>query len=273
MLIKVIIAGINGRMGKSCARFLLTDPRFKVVAAAGRANAPYAGSDIGHLLGSPKTDILVSMSVEEALATSGGDVLLDLSLAEAALTNSRMALNKGIRCVIGVSGLQDDQLSELAELSQKANTAVLVVPNFSLGAVLMMHWAKQAAQYFQHCEIVETHHTRKIDAPSGTALHTAKKMAEVRQNYNPSQVTEQELLPGARGALLDSGLRIHSQRLPGLISHQQVMFSNAGELLKIEHSGITGDSFHPGVALALEQVMNINSMKIGLEQVMNLTKS
>lgn len=269
--IKVAVAGINGRMGKAFVQAFLNDPVIKIVGAWGRENAGYVGLDIAQVAevaGGGRAGILVSSGFIECVAACAPEVILDLTQAEAAWKTATSAIGKGIRPVIGTSGLSQTHLKELGILAEKNMVGAMVVPNFSVGAVLMMEFARQAGRFIPNVEIVEMHHTQKIDAPSGTATHTANKLAESRNHYNAKRVEEKELMPGARGAVNSSGVRIHSLRLPGMISHQEVLFGSEGELLTIKHDSFNTKCFIEGERMAIQHVMTQKKLVVGLDQIL-----
>jgi 4-hydroxy-tetrahydrodipicolinate reductase len=268
--IKVVIAGINGRMGRASAQAILSNSRFDLVGAFGKSGAKYVGKDINDLIGTPgpaRTGILVSNGIQDAIAGSP-DVLLDFSQAESAYGHAKLAIEHQVHPVVGTSGLSQELVNDLAAIAAKKNIGAMVVPNFSVGAVLMMEFARQAAKHFQNVEIVEMHHTGKIDAPSGTALHTASKIASTEGRFNSQPVQERELLKGSRGGIAESGVRIHSLRLPGLLSHQEVIFAADGELLTIRHDSFNTKCFLAGIFLALESVINLNKLVVGLDAIL-----
>lgn len=268
--IKVVISGINGRMGKSSAQLLSSDSELELVAAIGRPNASYIGKDVGEMTTGTPTGILVSNVIEELPAGVKPDVLLDLSLGEAAFNTAKRALERGIRPVIGTSGLGEEHIKALTELALSKRLGALVVPNFSIGAVLMMEFARQAGAFFENVEIVEMHQPKKVDAPSGTAMHTVAKLTSQEKQFNKSQVQEKELLPHARGAKTESGIRVHSLRLPGLISHQEVIFGAPGELFTLRHDSFNTDCFATGIKTAILAVMKLDHLVVGLDKVISL---
>jgi 4-hydroxy-tetrahydrodipicolinate reductase len=267
-LVKIVIAGINGRMGIASARLILGDPQMKLVGAFGSPGAAYVGQDVGKLTDSAATDILVSNSIEDLPAVIQPDVLLDFSVADAAFSHAQYALQRGIRPVIGVSGLAEDKIKTLAKLTSDKHLGAMVVPNFSIGAVLMMEFARQAGAFFDNVEIVEMHHTKKLDAPSGTAMHTAGKLKLSGNTFNRKEVDEHELLPHARGGQTDAGVRIHSLRLPGLISHQEVIFGSPGELLTVRHDSFNTDCFLRGIKMAILAVKQMSGLTVGLDALL-----
>jgi 4-hydroxy-tetrahydrodipicolinate reductase len=237
-------------MGRTGAQAVFSNPDFKLVGAFGSASAPYVGTDVCSILGvsdANNAGILVSNDFSESVARSKPDVLLDVTRAEVAVANAKRALEQGIRPVIGTSGISAESMKELSELSSKLKIGAMLVPNFSVGAVLMMEFARQAACIFQNVEVVEMHHTKKVDAPSGTAMHT---------------------LQGARGAKNDANIRVHSLRLPGLISHQEVLFGSDGELLKVTHDSFNTSCFTKGILLALKAVCDLDHMVVGLDSIL-----
>ncbi|NEP46774.1 MAG: 4-hydroxy-tetrahydrodipicolinate reductase, partial [Okeania sp. SIO2H7] len=164
-------------------------------------------------------------------------------------------------------GLTPEQIQDLAEFAEKASIGALIIPNFSIGVVLMQQAAIAAAQYFDHVEIIELHHNQKADAPSGTAIKTAEMLAELGKTYNPPEVEESEKLAGARGGLTEENIRIHSVRLPGLIAHQEVIFGSPGQIYTLRHDTSDRASFMPGVLLSIRKVLQLTTLIYGLEKI------
>jgi 4-hydroxy-tetrahydrodipicolinate reductase len=169
---------------------------------------------------------------------------------------------------VGTTGLSAAQLQDLAEFAEKASTGCLVIPNFSIGMVLLQQAALQASRYFDHLEIIELHHNQKADAPSGTALKTAELLAELGKTFNAAQVSEKETIPGARGGLTAENIRIHSVRLPGLIAHQEVIFGSPGEIYTLRHDTSDRSCYMPGVLLSIRKVTQLQSLVYGLEKIL-----
>ncbi|PWU02430.1 MAG: 4-hydroxy-tetrahydrodipicolinate reductase [Candidatus Melainabacteria bacterium] len=266
--ITVAIAGINGRMGRASAHAIAAAPDLKLVGAFGKEHSLYTGKSLDELVGLPlknRTGILVSSSLADCLAGFRPDVLLDFTEANSAGTHALAALDSKVRPVIGTSGLTKEQLDKIEAACTEKNLGALLVPNFSVGAILMMNFAQQASKVFDFVEIVEMHHTRKLDAPSGTAMHTARKIAANGRNYNASSVQEREVLTGVRGGKLENGLRLHSLRLPGMLSHQEVLFGAEGELFTIRHDSFNTKCFEQGILMAIRAVMDIKSLVLGLD--------
>lgn len=193
-------------------------------------------------------------------------VVVDFTTAAAAMKNADCIIKSGARPVIGTSGLLPEQVTELQKLCNKQNLGGIIVPNFAIGAVLMMKYSQDAAKYFPNVEVIELHHDLKVDAPSGTAIKTANLLAESRA-LAPPTVDEKEILSGARGANAEK-IRIHSVRLPGFVAHQEVIFGGQSQTLTIRHDSIHRDSFMPGVCLACKKVMDLNELVYGLEHLL-----
>jgi 4-hydroxy-tetrahydrodipicolinate reductase len=204
------------------------------------------------------------------LQQTQAQVCLDLTHPDSVYDNVLAAIACGARPVIGTTGLSQPQLSTLHHTLLQQASGGLYIPNFSIGAVLMMKFAAQAAQYFDHVELVELHHHHKADAPSGTAMMTAQLIAQqqVGKPFNLPQVKEPEHLPGARGAVTDNGIRIHSVRLPGLLAHQEIMFGAAGQLLTLRHDAFDRQCYMPGVLLACQKVLSQMGLVQGLDAIL-----
>jgi 4-hydroxy-tetrahydrodipicolinate reductase len=257
-MIKVLVSGAAGRMGREVVRAVLAEADLELVAAVDPA---HAGRPLGE-------DSTITCSADLALAIEGSspDVMVDFTHPSAVAGNIAVALARGVHCVVGTTGLAEDSLQSLAASAQP-ETCLFVAPNFAVGAVLMMRFAAEAARFMPHVEIIELHHDRKADAPSGTALRTASLIAETRSGVPESPGRETEIAEGARGALVDD-VTIHSVRLPGLVAHQEVLFGGQGQTLSIRHDSIDRTSFMPGVVLAIRGVIGRSGLVVGLEQLM-----
>jgi 4-hydroxy-tetrahydrodipicolinate reductase len=196
-------------------------------------------------------------------------VMVDFSVAEAAVSAARIALKQGIHLVIGTTGIPDSEIKEIDRLAMAHNVGVVIAPNFALGAVILMYLARIAAKYFDHAEIVELHHNQKVDAPSGTALATAHGMLKSRGKPFLFAQTKKENLSGTRGGQVE-GITIHSVRLPGLVASEEVVFGGEGQTLTLRHDTINRECFVPGVILAVREVVDIKGLVFGLEQLLHL---
>lgn len=197
-------------------------------------------------------------------------VVVDFTHPSVVMDNLKFLIENGIHAVVGTTGFTDERIAQVREwLSAKPDTAVLIAPNFAIGAVLSMQFAKQAARFFESVEVVELHHPHKADAPSGTAARTARMIAEARKGLPPSPDATSTGLEGARGADVD-GVRVHSVRLAGLVAHQEVLFGTQGETLTIRHDSIDRTSFVPGVLLAVRHVAERPGLTVGIEPLLDL---
>ena len=254
-MINVAVAGCNGRMGSAVVNAVSSAEDMRVACGID----PFGSRD----------DIPVYASIEQAIVQGGIDVLVDFTQPDVVADNIKAALKAGIDCVIGTTGLTNDTLEELA--SHAVNTACLFyAPNFTTGAVLMMQFAKAAAPYFPEAEVIEFHHAKKKDAPSGTAVNTAHMIAEARdhrQSDAPGKETEIPGAEGARGALID-GVPVHSVRSMGYVATQEVIFGSMGQTLTIKHDSWDRTSYMPGVLLGIRSVKDESGLIVGLENFM-----
>ena len=235
-MVRVAVLGAAGRMGSTVCQAVRDDPDTELVAEV----------DAGDSL--------------EAVLDAGADVAVEFTLPDSVKRNTAWLLERGVHTVVGATGLSDDDLKELEALTGPAN--LFVAPNFAIGAVLMMRFAEQAARHFPDVEITELHHPGKADAPSGTALRTARLISEARRD-DPARDDEH----AARGQLVD-GVPVHSVRLPGLVASQEVVFGGAGQTLTIRHDSIDRSSFMPGVLLAVKRVATLPGLTVGLEALL-----
>jgi 4-hydroxy-tetrahydrodipicolinate reductase len=199
------------------------------------------------------------------------EVVIDFTHPDVVMDNLKFLIDNGIHAVVGTTGFTDERLSQVNTwLEESRTTAVLIAPNFAIGAVLSMHFAKQAARFFESAEVIELHHPYKADAPSGTAARTARLIAEARKGLPPNPDATSTGLEGARGADVD-GIPVHSVRLAGLVAHQEVLFGTQGETLTIRHDSLDRTSFVPGVLLAVRTVREHPGLTVGLEPLLDLT--
>ncbi|MFP5023390.1 4-hydroxy-tetrahydrodipicolinate reductase [Pseudonocardia phyllosphaerae] len=244
--IRVAVLGAKGRMGSEVCRAVEEAPDTELVAALD------AGDDLS--------------------ALDGADVAVDFTHPGAALDNIRECLARGVAPVVGTSGFDAAKFDEVrALLAECGSGSVLVAPNFGVGAVLMMHFAGQAAKFFDSAEIIELHHAGKVDAPSGTAARTASVIGEARREAGLGPVPDATTTDpdGARGAVVD-GVHVHAVRMPGLVAHQEVVLGTEGEVFTMRHDSMNRASFMPGVLLAVRAVRERPGLTIGLEPLLGL---
>jgi 4-hydroxy-tetrahydrodipicolinate reductase len=242
-VIKVGVLGARGRVGAEVCRAVEAADDMELVAAV----------DLG--------------DAREPLA--GADAAVDFTHPDAVMDNLRWCVERGVHSVVGTTGFDDEKLSRVRGwLAAHAGANVLIAPNFAIGAVLMMHFAQQAAPFFESVELIELHHPNKADAPSGTARRTAELVAAARKEPSPDATTTE--LAGARGAEID-GVRVHAVRLSGLVAHQEVLLGGHGETLTIRHDSLSRESFMPGVLLGVRQVAGLpDRLTVGVEPLLGL---
>jgi len=205
------------------------------------------------------------------LSDSQTEVVIDFTHPDVVMDNLKFLIDNGIHAVVGTTGFTDERLNQVKSwVKDKPNVAVLIAPNFAIGAVLSMHFARQAARFFESAEVIELHHPQKADAPSGTAARTARLIAQARKGLPPNPDATSTGVEGARGADVD-GIPVHSVRLAGLVAHQEVLFGTQGETLTIRHDSLDRTSFVPGVLLAVRNVGQHPGLTVGLERFLDLT--
>ncbi|MBT9587385.1 4-hydroxy-tetrahydrodipicolinate reductase [bacterium] len=264
--IPVLVAGANGKMGREVVQTVLQQVDMRLAAALGHARG--LGEDVGVVAQGEACGVALSDNIEECTQVAAGGVLVDFTLGPVVKDIVLSALRHNMACVIGTTSIPPADLAEVEEASRTCNQPVLLAPNFALGAVLMMKFAREASKYFRWAEIIELHHEKKMDAPSGTARRTAELMRKSRSDGFRAMAQEEESVKGCRGGSI-GGVRIHSVRLPGLLAHQQVMFGSHGETLMIQHDARARNAYMPGVILAIQRVRNLTGLVEGLEHVLD----
>ena len=260
-MIRVGVFGAGGRMGSMVCRTVAEDPELELVAAI---DPHHAGIDVREVTGANAPGLHIAPGAD-ALADTGASVVVDFTEAVAASENMRWCAGHGIHGVVGTTGLSPEVLEELTGLfAGDDGPNCLVAPNFAIGAVLMMRFAEMAAPFFETAEVIELHHDAKVDAPSGTAMLTAERMATASAEWGDDP-TRSEVLPGARGGLGPAGIRVHSVRLRGLVAHQEVLLGTTGQSLTIRHDSYDRSSFMPGVTLAVKQIGSRPGLTVGLD--------
>ncbi len=255
-MIKVGVFGAGGRMGSTVCEAVHAASDMELVAAV----------DPFHE-GAERQGVPVAAD-PDAMQTAGADVTVDFTVAEAARENLRWCAAHGVNAVVGTSGFGDEELVDFAELFATSDANAVIVPNFAIGAVLMTRFAELAAPFFESAEIIELHHENKVDAPSGTAVHTAQRMAAASKEWLDDPTTK-VVTEGARGGIVE-GIPIHAVRLRGLVAHQEVVLGTTGQTLTIRHDTIDRSSFMPGVLLAIRKVGDTPGLTVGLDRLLGL---
>jgi len=270
-LIPVVVNGAAGKMGREVIK-AVANAKDMVLVGAVDANPLLRGQDIGEIVGIAPLDVPVLDDLQSVLVLATQEkvqgVMVDFTHPNAVYENVRSAIAYGVRPVVGTTGLSAAQIEELAHFADKASTGCLIAPNFAIGVLLMQQAAIQAAQYFDHVEIIELHHNQKADAPSGTAIKTAEMLAELGKAFNPPLVSEKETLAGARGGLGPENIPIHSVRLPGLLAHQEIIFGAPGQIYTLRHDTSDRACYMPGVLLGIRKVTELKSLVYGLEKLL-----
>jgi 4-hydroxy-tetrahydrodipicolinate reductase len=267
---RVGVLGAGGRMGATVCRAVAAADDLELACAVdpgcpGAALAQVAGIEAGGLR--------IEAGVE-ALGPAGAAVAVDFTRAEAAMANLRWCAAAGVHGVVGTTGLSEEDVAELEGLFSGEGANCVLAPNFAIGAVLMMRFAELAAPFLDSAEVVELHHDAKVDAPSGTALRTADRMAAARRARGVGEFASgpvpAEAVPGSRGGEGPGGIRLHSVRLRGLVAHQEVLLGAAGQSLTIRHDSYDRTSFMPGVLAAVRAVAGRPGLTLGIEEVLGL---
>ena len=261
--IKIVIAGPRGKMGSEAVKMVIGTPHFELVSLV---DSKFGGKLLQDLEGQPSLPIKIYDDMDKCFSEQDVDVLIDLTTPAFGKKHMEIAFAHGVRPVVGTTGFTTEDIKQLREIAEDKGIGAIIAPNFAIGAILMMKFSQLAAKYLPDVEIIEQHHDKKLDAPSGTAIKTAQLISETREMKQQGHPDEKEELAGARGAEFD-GMRIHSVRLPGLVAHQSVIFGGEGQTLTIRHDSIHRSSFMPGIRMSVETVMNIDTLVYGLENI------
>jgi 4-hydroxy-tetrahydrodipicolinate reductase len=260
--IKVLVHGAAGRVGQEVVKAVGQDAGMKLVGAVDvKVTAKQLTLPDG-------TTAPFSDNLGEMLDSTRPDVVVDFTIARASMPALRTVAGRGINMVIGTTGFTADELKEMEQLATSKKIGIIAAPNFALGAVLMIHLAKIAGKYMDHAEIIEQHHDRKLDAPSGTSKLTAQAMAEARgKPFLPPAVAGED--SPSRGKTVE-GINIHSVRLPGFMAHQEVILGTDGQTLRIRHDQINREAFMPGVLIAIKEAVKRKGFIYGLDKLLGL---
>ena len=242
--IRVMINGANGKIGVEAVTAVTNDPLCELVARTGRDD-----------------------NLKDVLQSCQADVVVDLTHPDSVRANIETILNGNAHAVVGTTGLTETDLTELDQLAKKNNKCLFVCPNFAIGAILMIKFSAEASKYLPDVEIIELHHNKKADAPSGTALKTAELIYESNPEVNKTPLQEKEVIPGARGGK-HKNIPIHSVRLPGLVANQEVILGGLGQTLTLKHDTISRESFMPGILHCIKTTQtHASGLVYGLEKL------
>ncbi len=261
--IRVLVSGAFGRMGRFVANAVSAAADMELVGAVDPAGVGHA---VAEILGAP-SDLSISGHLAGTLEETRPDVMVDFTLPAVVMDNLEAALTRQVACVVGTTGMSPTDLQVVAAMCRKTATPCVIAPNFSIGANLMMRFAAEAAKSFDYAEIIERHHEKKIDSPSGTALRTAELMAAARDEPFEAPVTEVDKAVGSRGGTV-GGIPVHALRMPGYVADQDVILGGLGERLVISHVTISRECFMPGVLLAVRRVRELTGLTHGLEHLL-----
>jgi 4-hydroxy-tetrahydrodipicolinate reductase len=253
MSIKVAVSGVFGKMGQEVVKAVEAEEDLELVGMV----------DVKEFPEDLKSHAVTGKDLSVVLKDSKAEVMVDFTQPDTVMKNIETAIVNGVSPVVGTTGLSKEDLDRIHILSEKHNVGVIIAPNFALGAILMMHYAAKIAKYMPHVEIIELHHNKKLDAPSGTAIKTAQLIAEQRDNLSLKEENS------ARGDLYN-GINVHSIRLPGLVAHQEVIFGGQGQTLTIRHDTTSREAFMPGVIMAIREAKNVKGVIYGLENLLDL---
>ncbi len=261
-MIKVGIIGANGKMGAQVVKTVLDDNEMELVLAVDK-------TDVGKIVAK---NVVIEDDLSSALDKTDVDIVVDFTTPKVIEQNIKIYQEKNIKAVIGTTGLKKETIDEIEKKSKEKNLGIIIAPNFSLGAVLMMKFSQMAAKYFSNAEIIEFHHNQKHDAPSGTAIKTAQMMIKNNDNFKSGNCDEVETIAGSRGGnYQENGLgniQIHSLRMPGFVASQEVIFGSDGQTLKIRHDSINRECYMSGVKLAINYLYKNNTFVYGLENIL-----
>ncbi|NNN19234.1 MAG: 4-hydroxy-tetrahydrodipicolinate reductase [Acidimicrobiaceae bacterium] len=261
---RVGVFGAGGQMGTAVCKAVADDPELSLVAAV---DPRLSGIDLSQVAGINGTGLEISGS-KDFLVAAKAQVAVDFTSAQSAFNNMMWCAKHNIHGVVGTTGLSADQLSQLEDAFEKSGANCIVAPNFAIGAILMMRFSEMASVFFDTVDIIELHHDRKVDAPSGTAMETARRVSKFRETSQQpfaADPTSSTVLEGVRGGRYEQGIHVHSLRVRGMVAHQEVIFGTLGQTLTIRHDSYDRTSFMPGVLLAVKSVESISGLVKGMD--------
>lgn len=262
--LRILVTGACGRMGRFVVEAVSQVADMQLVGVVDPAGQ---GRALTEFVADALADIDVSGHLVAALEETQPQVMVDFTAPGVVMDNIEAALNAGVACVVGTTGLSATDLQVVERMCKRKQVPCLIASNFSIGANLMMKFAAQAAEVFDYAEIIERHHEGKVDAPSGTALTTAQMMAAARRRPLDEVPTKHDKLPGSRGGVTDR-IHIHSVRMPGYVANQEVVLGGVGEILKLEHITTSRQCFIPGVLVGIRKVLGLEGLVYGLDNIL-----
>ena len=272
--IPVLVSGALGKMGREVVEAVTNSNDCELVGAID-LNDQCNGKSLSTFFDIPDSDLVLSNDLEGSLCTVSQvyrdsdrkPVMVDFTHPDSVYENTRAAIAYGVCPIIGTTGLTSEQIHDLSSFSEKSSIGCAIIPNFSVGMVLLQQAASIAAKFYDNVELIEMHHNQKADSPSGTCLKTAEMIEEYPKKFNKLLVKETESLSGSRGGVRESGLNIHSIRLPGLLAHQVVIMGSPGETYTIKHDTIDRKAYMPGVLESIKKIGNYETLVYGLEKL------
>ena len=262
-VIRVVVNGALGRMGQEVVKAITQREGMVLVGATEKKVTQKYLPIVG-------AAVHFSSNLDSLLSECGADVVVDFTTARAAMAAARIAAKRKVNLVIGTTGLSEENVSEIGQLCRKHKIGAIVAPNFSVGATILTRLAGIAARFFSYAEIIEMHHDKKLDAPSGTAINTAKAMLEMHGKPFLYPETKKEIIGNTRGGQME-GIAIHSVRSPGFMAEQEVIFSEVGQTLSLHSKTISREAYMPGVILAIREVVKQKGLVYGLDSLLEKT--
>lgn len=261
---RVVVSGACGRMGSESVRAIFESDDLLLVGAVDRS---HSSELVDEVCGTHGSDLRISNELGACLDDCRADILVDFTIGGVAPAHAMTAINRGVSPIIGTSGLAQEDLKAISMACVEMSVPGILVPNFAIGAVLMMKFAEMAAPFLANAEVIEMHHEQKLDSPSGTAYHTAELISGARLQTPVSKSGQIEKVSGARGCEVRH-VPVHSVRLPGFVASQEVIFGASGERLTLRHDSIDRKCFMSGVLLACREIRTQSGFLIGLDQLM-----
>lgn len=263
---KIVVTGAMGKMGVEIVKTILAQKNLELVGVLG--NKSGIGEDIGTLIFGKEIGLKLEANFEALINRVKPDIVVDVTLAHVSYNIITTALENNINCITGTTGFSVEQLEKIETLTKEKNLTSFIIPNFSIGAVLMMKFAEKAGKYFDNVEIIEMHHEKKKDSPSGTAIKTAEMISKNNTKFNSNLPESEDKLEGSRGGKLNN-INIHSIRLPGFVATQEVIFGGLGQIFVLKHQTINREAYMDGVVFSIKKAIETKGYVYGLESLLD----